>query len=223
MSKTVTLSTPRLVGAFVVALGLLVAGLAAGLGPADAVLNGGSGGPSVTELNWDCNASGVCTCSGEADCKALRDANPDCRGWIWWNPDWTCTVPPGEPIFHPDGAVVAPNPEDDPTLPIGPGELPGAENPGGSAVTPNPDPGPGPIGPGDLPGVEDPDEPTDPNQTEPPSPPEEPPTDLPPSSDPGDVLRPGDLPGTVDPGPRSGSGSGAADGGPGLALPGAMS
>lgn len=218
MSKTVTLSTPRLVGAFVLALGLIVAGLAVGLGPAGAVINGGSGGPSITQLNWDCNEDGVCTCSGEADCKALRGANPDCRGWIWWDPDWTCTVPPGEPIFHPDGAEVAPNPESGPGA-IGPGDLPGAENPDGSAVTPNPETGAGPIGPGDLPGAENTDTPTEPEQPETPETPEQPPTGPPPGIDPGEVLDPDDLPGTVDPGPRSGS----ADSGKGLDLPGAMS
>ena len=231
MNKTATLSTPRLVGAFVLALGLLVAGLAVGLGPAGAVMDSGGEEPSVTELNWSCDEDGLCHCNGRpggrgADCRALQDANPDCEGWMELSPGvmW-CAIPDGEPIFHPDGTEVAPNPEDDPTLPIGPGDLPGAENPGGSTIDPNPETGGGPIGPGDLPGAENPEAPTEPEQPEnpgtpePPETPEQPPTGPPPGIDPGKVLDPGDLPGTVDPGPRSGS----ADSGKGLDLPGVMS
>jgi hypothetical protein len=108
------------------ALGLLAAGLAAGLGPAGAVMGRGDDKPSVTELNRDCDGDGLCHCDGRggvetADCRALQDANPDCEEWrdlgggIWW-----CQIPEGEPIFHPDGTKSV-TPEDDPTLSIDPG------------------------------------------------------------------------------------------------------
>jgi len=225
MNKTATLKTPRLVGAFVLALGLLVAGLALGLGPAGAVMDSGGEEPSISELNWQCNdETGICECDRlvPGDCAGLVASNPDCvffhefKSAYFW-----CQMPPDSIIVHPDGTKSA-TPEEEPRSPIGPGDLPGAENPGGSAVTPNPETGPGPIGPGDLPGAEDTDTPTEPEQPENPETPEmpeQPPTGPPPGIDPGEVLGPDDLPGRVDPGPRSGS----ADSGKGLDLPGAMS
>ena len=231
MNRTATLNTPRLVGAFVLALGLLVAGLAVGLGPAGAVIDRGGDEPSISEFSWYCTDDAVCYCEQGADCDDLKRFNPDCVGDILHTDNIrSCVVPDGV-VVHPDGTKSAPS-EDDTTLPVdpglilGPGGDDGGVDSGRTATDPNENPD-------DPDGTEDPDEPENPDDPGDPKAPNDPPTNLPPGVDPGDVLDRDDLPGAEDPGrtgdtgsstgPDTGPRSGSADSGKGLDLPGVMS